>query len=601
MYLKHIVRVFLLLLLVSTNLLSSNKDEIKSYLIDKKAYNSYIWKALLHINNNKPSIDNETFLLSYNKFTLKNELLKTVDIFYDDKKSICKYPARYLWIEKTISDVRLKLPTTKCDDFEEYKKRLNPKKIKLVFVSEDITNPSSMMGHTFFKVESYPDDNNYTKTNAVSYYTIIDTANPAKLLIKSLITGMKGYFLLSPYQKKIDTYLFKEKRNIWEYDLVLTEYQKNLIYYHFWELKTIETKYLFTSFNCATIINDMLSITQKDYKKDTLWVTPKDVVKNGYKKGIISSSKLIPSYEWEIKMLIDSIDTTISDNIIDILNNKNYTKIKKFNFSTNKYNRYLEKKLFLTYALYLYYDKRYISTKELKTISKLVNLQKQYSINLNNYKNPVNTQAESQFQITVDNKNNTRLSLLAASNTLYDYNKEYFIESSLEIGKLTLLNNKNNTKIEEFDFFNSKALIPYDKITKSYSKELKIDYEQHYDKNLDPYGTYNISGGIGLTKQIKTDIFLYSFLNVGVGYGNNLYLYSYPQIGVIVYEIFNMKSVIEYDYIYNQNKSYEKYTNFNFTQSYFISKRYNIEFNINQKENNHKKITTYRFGFKYIF
>jgi hypothetical protein len=600
-YIENKIRVIILLFLIATQLFSSEKDEIKKYLLNSKTYNSYIWKNLLHLNNGNPSIDNDTFLLSHTSFTPKKELIKTIDLFYSESKRRCSYPARYLWINSILKNGNLKLPKSNCKDFEKYKKEVNPKKIKLVFVSEDITNPSSMMGHTFFKLESHKDDNSYTKRNAVSFFTVINSINVPSLLTKSLITGMKGYFLLSPYQKQINQYLFKEKRNIWEYDLILTDFQMKLIYFHFWELKNIDMKYLFMGFNCATIIDDMLALTSKDYKENNLWITPKDVIKNANLKGIISKSKLIPSYEWEVKMLIDSIDKKISDNIIDILDNKQYELISKFSFSNNKHIKYLEKKLFISYSLYQLYNKKIISLNNLQEVAKLVNLNDEYNININNYKNPINTQNDSQTKISYSNNNVYRISFLPANNTLYDNNKEYFIESSLEIGKIILINKDDKLSIEEFNLYNIKSLIPYDRLTKYYSKEFKLNYEQHYNSRLESYSAYNLSGGLGLTKQIESDIFVYGFLKLGIGYDDSLYGYINPQLGIIVYEIWNMKTILEYDYIYNQDNSSLGYTNLNLTQSVFIDNSFSIELNINKKKLEHIELNEYTVGIKYIF
>ena len=52
---------------------------------EKKLYNSHIWKSLLHINDDKPSINSKDFLLSFNNFSLKNELISYKEKIKTDK------------------------------------------------------------------------------------------------------------------------------------------------------------------------------------------------------------------------------------------------------------------------------------------------------------------------------------------------------------------------------------------------------------------------------------------------------------------------------------------------------------------------------------
>ena len=63
---------FILILTFNSNIFAS--DYIENYVEKNKLYESSTWKSLLHYRNNKPSINEKDFLLSYNNFSLKNEL-----------------------------------------------------------------------------------------------------------------------------------------------------------------------------------------------------------------------------------------------------------------------------------------------------------------------------------------------------------------------------------------------------------------------------------------------------------------------------------------------------------------------------------------------
>lgn len=562
---------------------------------------SHKWKGLLHIRNNTPKINNATFLLSYSNFSLENEMIETIKSF-EDGKNICKYPARYLFLKDKIKNNKFK--SKKCTEFNNYIKQTNVDTIDLVFTSENIQNPSSMMGHVFFKLNSTKSDS-IKKENSISFFTFINTYNIPLLISNSLFLGMKGYFVLSPYKEQKSKYLYEENRSLWEYRLKLNEEEKKLILYHFWELKDIDIKYLFTGFNCATIIDDILSITKEDYQESSLWVTPKDVIKNAKKNKIIDNVKMIPSLEWELSMLSENISKIKIDNIIKIFNKHEFEKFNFFNFSKNIKDKRLEKYFISTYSNYLYLNMNTLNSEELIKIKKIVNIDNNI-IDIKDYKNPINTFNDSQTTFSFIKEGNEEfigLNFLAASNTLYDDNREYFSENSLKIGEVNLKVDSKKIHLNSIDLYNMKLLIPWNNVTKTFSKEFKVNYEGHRKKNLDRLNVINISGGIGLTNKIHDDIFFFNIAKIGIGLNfEKTYPYSIFETGIIIYELFNMKTVISHEFVYNQNNSDNTYSNFSLNQSlFFNSKDYKLDLFYNKKLNNSFSYNTLTFGLTYFF
>ena len=572
---KRLLFSFLVIFLYTSSF--SNSLDIA---LEKKLYNSHIWKSLLHIRNDNPKINDSSFLLSYDNFSLKNELLLTIKSF-NEGKNICKYPARYLWLKEELPNNNFK--DFDCPQFQNYLDQTNLENIELIFTSENIKNPSSMMGHVFFKLQSKKDDNKKIRENSVSFFTIIDSFNIPLLIYKSTIAGMKGYFILSPYKKQISTYINKEERNIWEYKLKLTEKQKKLIYYHFWELKDIDLTYYFTGFNCATMIDDILSLTDKNYiNKNSLWITPKDVIKNAQRNDLIESTKMIPSIEWELNMLAENIDKNKIDEILDLFNKKDFDKLK--NFEQN-----LEKEFILTYSKYLFLNKNILTNEEYSFILDIVEHKEDFIIDINKYKNPLKTFDDSQVSMSYsrnDNKNSLGLSFLGASNTIFDDNREYFSESSLKIGEINLSLNENNIHLNSINIYDMKSLIPWNNITKELSNEFRLSYEKHYNNNLEDINVLNISGGIGISNKIHNDILVYNLGKFGTGANfQKAYPYTSFETGIIIYEILNMKTVLSHEFIYNQDNSNNIYQNTKLNQSIFINKEIRTDISFDTKFN----------------
>jgi len=582
--------------------------------IEKNLHKYYIWKSLLQVTNNKINIKDPSFILSGDNFSLENELVKTIQSFFDVpndsfKHPICRFPARFFWIKSELGLNDGIFPDVRCPELEEYLQRAPAEKIYLVFVSENVSQPSSMMGHVFLKLSGYDYYSSHIE-HAVSFYTIIDTINIPLLIFKSTITGMNGFFSLLPYSEQAKKYLEVEDRNVWEYELDLSEESKMLMYYHIWELKDLQMRYLFTGYNCATVIYNILSLSSENFSKNNnqLWITPKDVVKETYQNNLIVGTKLIPSDKWNIRMLSEALDNNSIDYIYNLFNKK---KFEHLELSEDITKSLYQLELITSYSNYLY-KHREIDKKELNTITNEISKateekipQIPYYIDLSQYKSPLKTSDDSQLGLGYKMKkgrNNVKLYFLPASNSLSDDNREYFNENFLKLGELSLLINEKSIKLESFQLYAMKSLIPWNKFVKGMSGEFRLGLEEHYDKKLKNHVSVNVSGGIGLTKKISADINTYLLINGGPGYGKSrFYLYLYPEVGATIYEVMNMKTTFSYKYVYNQLGSRDFYHDFHITQSIFWQKKFKLSTSFERRFNERYSDNTFELMFHVYF
>ena len=570
------------LLFIPLTLFSSQQATLE--LIEKsKLYDTNRWKALLHYSNEFDVIDNK-FIISKNK-TLKNEMIDDVKSFYTFKKEYnninnhpqCKFPARFLFITNELNINKNEFPKVKCNDFEIYKEKAPADNIYLTYVSENVTNPSSMMGHTFLKFSGF---NIASKrvNHAITFYTIIDNPNPLVLIYQNIFSGMKGMFALQPYDNILKQYTQKENRNVWEYQLRLSEYEKKLIYYHIWELKGIDMSYFFTSYNCSTVIYYTLSlINPKIYDNKKLWITPLNTVKFLYKYNLIEKSKLLPSDKWLVKMIEENINKDDIYTIKKIIQNKNYSEIKKLDFYSLR--------LLSAYSS-LEYNNQKINYSNFKSINIEINkklLDNNSTFDISKYKSPSKIPDERQFEIgySYTNKNDyMKLSFLGASHLINDNNREYFGESELKIGYLSLLINNSKIELEKFNLYSMKSYIPYDILTKDLSYQFELAIKKEYTKSMKYQDTIKFDAGIGIDFLIAKDINIFSILNGGIGYNldDNFHLFFNPEIGSMIYEVFNMKSYLSYQPLFIN--SYKIYDKFKLKHNIFINKYWTESTNI---------------------
>ena len=188
---------------------------------------------------------------------------------------------------------------------------------------------------------------------------------------------------------------------------------------------------------------------------------------------------------------------------------------------------------------------------------------------------------------------------MPASHLLNDYNREYFGESELKIFNLSVLLNKNNIELEEFTLYGMKSYIPYDTLTNDLSYQLELAVKKEYSEDMSYVDTVKIDGGIGADFLLGNDINLFAILNLGVGYNknDNAHLFFNPQIGGMIYELFNMKSLVYYQPLFiNDKKVYDKYV---FNHNIFF-KDYKVYFNFEQI-NAKQEYQNYEFGFSKLF
>lgn len=564
--------------------------------LDKKLYESIAWQNLLHIKSNHASyINDSNFLLSSQDFSPKNELEKTVELFSKNPKNICQFPARFLWLSKHLDFDKNKYNLKQCEDFQNYLEQMPTQTISLVFVSQEVSSLSSMMGHAFFKLQS---QNPNQITKAITFYPDIQTNNIPSLAFNSTLFELKGNFIIQDYKKQEKEYLQKENRNIWEYELELTSYQKELLIYHFWEVSHTALPYNFIHYNCGTLMNIFLNIALDSVDTHfNPWITPKDVAIRVYRQNLITKTSLTPFKQWELYNNQLKVSKTSEQSIVNAINRQDINELKQL--INNKENNVL---FALSYAEYLYYKTNQKTQQEYQELKESILKQQTNNVSDFSYKNPIESPYDTQISFSKRSKDSALyLDILPTTNTLFDNNKEYFGESHLKIANLRLAID-DTLKLDELTLFSMKTLIPYDKYSKPLSKELEISYTKNYDKELKAHHTYNHFIAIGHTLQLSEALLTYYLLGVGIGYGKSeLYGYANQELGVMLYENKYSKTNLRFETAYN----YFNNDTFNHTltlnQSLYLTKSIQADIAFTEKSNQFTHDNHFLISLKYLF
>ena len=251
--------------------------------------------------------DPKFFLAGDGKKNPQAELIATLNSFYDpDAKAsdgqpvLCRYQVRYQWLNTEL-DLNLPFsPEEDCELFMKWFKIINPGEVSLIFPSSYMNSSSSMFGHTLLRIDPPPGKERVDLISyAVNFGAIMTvTKFDPFYAYRGLAGGYPGQFAVMPYHKKVKEYSKIENRDIWEYDLNLSNDEVNKMVLHLWEIGDSNFDYYFIDENCSFRLLSLLDVARpglNSVQEFTVATIPIDTVRVLKAKGLIEGFKFRPS------------------------------------------------------------------------------------------------------------------------------------------------------------------------------------------------------------------------------------------------------------------------------------------------------------------
>lgn len=516
-----------------------------------KVASSNQWLALLHVKDGEPIIKDPNFILSIHDFNPQQELLKTIEFLSKEENLInqqaCRFIARAEFIQKNLG-LNLKFEDAKCLEYQTFLSKAPVDQVSIIYASENLTQPSSMLGHSMLAI-SGESDFGFVE-HGVSFFTELDSINLASILWDTLYVGKKGYFVIEPLSKSVNYYSQMEQRNIWQYELNFNKYERMLLHKHLWELRGLDIDYFFHKHNCATLSFDILAVARPDlsnYRQS--WVTPIDVVKSAENSEIIKSTQIYPSSKWRIRMLTDFLT---DDELLEI-------EQMVVNDEANNIDSVLSKEMVIAYNQY---------NLEIGSIDKIrwednykkwsLDTNRNYFIEMTHYKSPIDAMGDAAYHLSIESSSNKKWLLagwLPTSHSIEDDNKRFFGETELKLSEVVVKVSLDDSSISLYRWpvYTAASLTPRNRLTGGLSGRFSFGFDQFLHDEETELAGY-ITGALGVTYKISRDVSAYYLGHIGqVANINNSYAYLSPEIGVYVYEVFNMKSMISLKREYRTN------------------------------------------------
>ncbi|WP_344808395.1 DUF4105 domain-containing protein [Allohahella marinimesophila] len=268
------------------------------------------WLHLLHyhraglLSTFSSQVDDDRFFLSPNGATdPEAEMLATIAAFQRgvsgnnaDDSAQCRFPARFHWLSERLPALEpLRLD---CAAFHAWSQRIGGKGLSLVFPAAFINSPSSMFGHTLIRIDR-GEGSNPLLDYAVNYAANANAADdPLLFSIKGLAGGYPGIVSIVPYYEKVKEYHFLESRNVWEYELKVTQAEVDQFVRHVWEVQHAEMDYFFFTENCSYQLLALLDASSDrfDFTDEFLVrAIPGDTVRILVENGVVGDTAFRPS------------------------------------------------------------------------------------------------------------------------------------------------------------------------------------------------------------------------------------------------------------------------------------------------------------------
>lgn len=536
------------------------------------------WQALTHSIDGYSGIRDSRFsLISRSSSKNNSEFDASKEVLLSALTAspiTCRFPARQLWLSKKFGTSQADL--SHCSGLQEFLEKVPTDKIALVFSSENLASPSSMMGHILIKLSGLDSQSQY-REYAISFYTDITGVNVPKIMFESLVTGKKGIFALSTYSEKLNLYLNDEGRNVWEYDLELNKDEKQLLMLHLWELKQASLDYFFHTYNCATLTNFILAVAKPELLPEKIDnITPIDVVKRVSKTGVVAAARVLSSEQWEARMLGEAAKPSLK-NIARLFISDG--KVERIQEIKDEEQRFVIIELTKKYLSILRRSEKIAQEKYQDRMSTLQlaseQLKNNYSVDISDFKVPTKTPPDSQWTMGVVHEQGklfSTFSYLPTSHDLDDDNRQYFSENELQLGAISILANSDRIILDKLTLYKAQSIIPYDPILGGLSGRFHLGLLRSYDEDLKKKHSFEAAIAVGGAVEPHKSITLYGLMGTGAGYGKGkAFLYLNPSIGAIIREKNNYKTRLNIDYKWNEFNEHAGITTLQLTQSKYIS------------------------------
>lgn len=423
-------------------------------------------------------------------------------------RAVCAFPARYQRVQNRWPHIFPK--NLSCPSFEEWRDELETESISLMYVGPYPNNPASMFGHSLIRLKR-------EKGHWPLDYTLAFLANvnpndgPFRYTMKGILGGYTGFYNIDPYYINAAQYNNAEGRDIWEYDLNLSEKELDFFIKHLWEV-SLNTgfPYYFLDENCAYYLLTLLQAVDKRFL----------ISKEPWLLHPIESLKMLP-VEDNVQSWHPSIKKHLTQKLemMDDSQFEEYQNIKEDPYKKDPKDPLVLDAL-IDHIKYINYAKKLKLSPREKKLYDLVHEKRSQIADISDYpkpkndKNPLLIHSPSRLSVSQNfgDKKSTALEFMWGHHGINDSEQGTTRWSFIDyFGAELEYTESQKIRIQEISFVSIYALNPYKTILPDTSWRLEVNLERDCPKCQDSQ-MLNANAGYGFSQHFD-HVVLWEFLN----------------------------------------------------------------------------------------
>jgi hypothetical protein len=217
---------------------------------------------------------------------------------------VCRFPARLRFLKRELGWKGEGLPQVECHRLADFRRRLDAKSAALVFSSFYLNNPSSTFGHSFIRINSglwsqYGNYRNELLDTGINYAADAQMANPVLYAFFGISGLFHGTFTAVQYYYKVREYNDYESRDLWSYDLNLTDDELVMLVDHIWEQGSTDYDYYYFTENCSYHMLTLIDAAAPRFglqDRIAFYVIPSDTIRVAHQTpGLVTRVSFRPS------------------------------------------------------------------------------------------------------------------------------------------------------------------------------------------------------------------------------------------------------------------------------------------------------------------
>lgn len=599
-------------------------ESLQQQAVKQELWQEQEWINLLHYDildkaahEYISQVDDDRFFNAKDgKTNSSAELLETIAAFFstdtsDDTHPLCRFVARFDWLNKKLSFDRRQLPVADCKEYEEWRKQVDADHVTMIFPAYHLNSPSSMFGHTLLRMDK---NFGHNESEWLSYsvnFGAETNADDNSLLyaFKGLAGGYPGVFIVTPYFKKIQEYNRIENRDIWEYPLNLTAEETHRMLQHLWELKEMNFDYFFFDENCSYRLLELLEVARPGIELTddfALTAIPVDTVRAIERANLIKSTHYRPSQATALQHLLDDMSITEQSLVRQLAEEITTVEEKDFkNLPDSKQHQIVD-------AAYKYI--RYQQTGEARdpifarrSYQLLAQLNSYPATNQTVYSAPTSPEVSHnsrRVSISAGERQDQAYAELSYKFSFHDLedNEHGFLRGAqINLGSIQIRTDRDGTKLHQLDLVDIFSITPRTDFFKPLSWRIYTGVERQ-PTGLKDNLVAHVTGGAGVSYELWQDSQIYGLGMLRLEHNNDMNNNVEPSIGLLTGLLHHFGGSTAHlelsgehfkDDIYRMRSSYK--------HNFVISTNHSIKFTAKREWHSSVRFNEFNLSYQYYF